>query len=324
MLLDVLNNAKVFDGVHPFQVSEYVQQRVGPHRLEINPVHKRSNPGSASLSYRHFADLGILRISYGDEARVRCPDLAESYHLQIVTRGQCYWHYADEQRLLLHPGQALMMNSQERIDLSYSDDCEKIIIKVPEAVLEEGCLEQVGIVPRGGIRFDRRVINLNNVACFLRFLDALLIEANESRVELDRLQRSYRDILINKLLRQFGSNIQELQAGSAAMDRSFFELVSYIEAHIKEEIDVEELAQAGNVSVRTVYNQFSKHFGLTPRLYMKNVKLKSLREELVGNPKVRNVTEIALDYGFNHLGRFSSDYRKMFGELPSETFKRRR
>ncbi|MGE6473330.1 helix-turn-helix domain-containing protein [Serratia proteamaculans] len=38
---------------------------------------------------------------------------------------------------------------------------------------------------------------------------------------------------------------------------------------------------------------------------------------------VRNVTELAMDFGFLHLGRFSENYRKQFGELPSDTLKRR-
>ena len=51
---------------------------------------------------------------------------------------------------------------------------------------------------------------------------------------------------------------------------------------------------------------------------MKQVKLRQLREDLLRG-QCRNITEVALDYGFSHLGRFSSDYRKLFGELPSET-----
>jgi AraC-like DNA-binding protein len=38
---------------------------------------------------------------------------------------------------------------------------------------------------------------------------------------------------------------------------------------------------------------------------------------------VRSVTELAMDYGFLHLGRFSEVYRQRFGELPSETFRQR-
>ena len=34
-----------------------------------------------------------------------------------------------------------------------------------------------------------------------------------------------------------------------------------------------------------------------------------------------SVTRIALDAGFRQLGRFAVEYRKRFGECPSETLK---
>ena len=38
---------------------------------------------------------------------------------------------------------------------------------------------------------------------------------------------------------------------------------------------------------------------------------------------VRSVTELAMDYGFLHLGRFSETYRQRYGVLPSVTLRNR-
>ena len=97
-------------------------------------------------------------------------------------------------------------------------------------------------------------------------------------------------------------------------------MLRYIEQNVHRNIDIEELSSVSNMSVRSIYNAFSKAFATTPKCYIKQLKLQKLREDLLQG-KCRNVTEIALDYGFRHLGRFSSGYRKSFGELPSETLR---
>ncbi|MBP0048932.1 AraC family transcriptional regulator [Marinobacterium sp. AK62] len=321
MFSNALSNAVIFDGAHPLEVSEYVDKHVGHHKLEFNDLHCSRRPESR-LRYRDFAGIGLSSLSYGDDVHVRCPDLQNIYHFQVVTRGECRWFFRDE-RLKLTRGQALMMNPGEQIDLAYSDDCEKIIVKVPEALVKEVCREQSGRVPAAGLRFERKIIQLEQSLGFMRLLDALLLEANETELDLSHLQLPYRDILIRKLLQQFDSNAGASEEAHLH-DRGFSRLLAHIDAHIRDDIGVEDLAQMGNVSVRTVYNLFAKYFNVTPKLYIKQAKLKSLREELRHNNGHCNVTGVALDYGFTHLGRFSSDYRKMFGELPSETLKRAR
>ena len=321
MFTNVLSNAVVFDQAHPLVVSDYVNRHVGQHRLEFNDL-KFSRRPMSSLRYRDFAGIGLSTISYGDDVHVRCPELQGIYHFQIVTRGECYWHYPD-QRFRLSRGQAMMMNPGEQMDLIYSDDCEKIIVKVPEQLVREACLERSGVVPGAGIHFERRVIELEQSLGFMRLLDALLLEANDTELDLRHMQVLYRDILIRKLLQQFKSNVDD-GSESKVFDQRFSRLLAYVEAHICDDLNVEVLAQEGNISVRTVYKLFAKYFNVTPRLFIKQSKLKSLREEMKRNPKIRNVTEVAFEYGFTHLGRFSSDYRQMFGELPSETLRRNR
>ena len=58
--------------------------------------------------------------------------------------------------------------------------------------------------------------------------------------------------------------------------------------------------------------------------YLREIRLKRAREALLAaDPcSATSVTEIALDSGFVHLGRFSSEYRNRFGESPSQTLRR--
>ena len=46
---------------------------------------------------------------------------------------------------------------------------------------------------------------------------------------------------------------------------------------------------------------------------------RALRSE---NPGAATVAEVARQYGVRHLGRFAANYRALYGELPSTTFRR--
>ncbi len=53
---------------------------------------------------------------------------------------------------------------------------------------------------------------------------------------------------------------------------------------------------------------------------MKQRRLEAARGSLMAARREGGtVTEIAMQYGFFHLSQFAQDYRKSFGERPSET-----
>ena len=301
--------ATIFHGAHPEDVSAFVNRHIGSHSLDLLAGENRAS----SLSYREFAGFGLSRISYGNHVRVKSPALESMYHLQVVTRGECRW-LQDGDCLTMRRGQALMVNPDERIDLEYSPECEKVIIKVPTSVMNAvhpGC-------GRKSVRFDRVPVNLTLCSSLTNVLEAVFAEFEEAGEEdPSDLSFSYREIILKKLLRVFRNNLSD-QGASPGSSPGLERIIRYIEENAREDIDIEELSRVSNMSVRAIYNAFSRAFSTTPKSYVKHVKLRKLREDLLRG-QCRNITEAALDYGFGHLGRFSSDYRKLFGELPSET-----
>lgn len=83
---------------------------------------------------------------------------------------------------------------------------------------------------------------------------------------------------------------------------------------------MQELCQAARVSERTLQYSFLEYFGVTPKTYLKAIRLNGVRKSLRrADPATTTVTEVAGQWGFWHMGQFAADYRKQFDELPSQT-----
>ena len=98
----------------------------------------------------------------------------------------------------------------------------------------------------------------------------------------------------------------------------------YVLNHIKDDLDLNELAELCGVSVKTLYNLFRREYDKTPSAYIRELKLEAVHQQLTTDSSIRKVTPIALDYGFTNLSRFSGQYKTLFGETPSATLKRSR
>jgi AraC-like DNA-binding protein/Tfp pilus assembly protein PilF/TolB-like protein len=85
---------------------------------------------------------------------------------------------------------------------------------------------------------------------------------------------------------------------------------------------VTELAGAAGLSSRTLQRQFREFLGQTPRAALRDVRFENARRELLQGLPDAKVMDVALRCGFPHFGRFSVDYRRRFGETPSQTLRR--
>ncbi len=76
------------------------------------------------------------------------------------------------------------------------------------------------------------------------------------------------------------------------------------------------------VSERTLRNDFKEKYKVSPIYYIKVVRLNKVKQEIYLN-QGRNISDIAGEYHFWHMGQFAKDFKKQFGILPSETYKSR-
>jgi len=90
-------------------------------------------------------------------------------------------------------------------------------------------------------------------------------------------------------------------------------------------LTVPELCRAAGVSERTLQNAFMERLGVSPKAYLKSFRLHRAHANLENaDPRSTKVSDVAKRWGFWHMGQFAVDYRKQFGEKPSQTLNRPR
>jgi AraC-like DNA-binding protein len=108
-----------------------------------------------------------------------------------------------------------------------------------------------------------------------------------------------------------------------ALPRHIRLAIEYMRAHVGEPIAIRDVALACRITVRTLEVGFRAHLETTPLAYLRQIRLQAVHRELVTGHANLSISAIARYWGFVDMGRFSARYRQAFGELPSETLRRR-
>lgn len=105
--------------------------------------------------------------------------------------------------------------------------------------------------------------------------------------------------------------------------RALHHSLGYIRENLASPLKLEDICRTAGVSERTLIYAFKQHMGVTPKAYMNICRLNMVRREMECG-RVPTITDAATRWGFWHMGQFSADYKRFFGELPSQTLSRTR
>jgi AraC family ethanolamine operon transcriptional activator len=118
-----------------------------------------------------------------------------------------------------------------------------------------------------------------------------------------------------------GEAVREGRSRSSIVRR----VEEFFRDHVDESVSMTRLSSIAGVSERSLRNAFYRVCATSPKKYLRIWQLHQVRRSLrsaPGGPSA--VTSVATQHGFYELGRFAGEYRKMFGEAPSETLHKAR
>ncbi|WP_240545074.1 AraC family transcriptional regulator [Sinorhizobium fredii] len=99
--------------------------------------------------------------------------------------------------------------------------------------------------------------------------------------------------------------------------------VDFMHANLRAPISMSDIAGAAGIGVRSLQEGFKRFKGTSPISYLAQLRMEAAHRDLLEADQSVSVAEIARKWGFRHMGRFATEYRKCYGCPPSEARKGR-
>ena len=220
-------------------------------------------------------------------------------------------------------GSALVVHADDLPQLRAPREVDVIVVSIEQAVLERE-LELHNISFKSAHLPKLYQIEQLTVAQQLKALmDQFECEAFDIQDWLgDELRRhQMRDAIMTQLLDLLPSE-PPVELAPSARKRLVDRACEYALSHLEEPLTILDLCRHLGASRRKLQYCFQETLEINPVAYLRALRLNAVRRELRDGAAPASVQDVATRWGFWHLSRFSSEYREMFGECPSQTLNR--
>jgi len=226
-------------------------------------------------------------------------------------------------------------HSEQDFSLTTPEEFDGIAVVIPEAALEH-------LMVSDGMHGIHRLIpdTLNvlqpcpDKLSELRKCLTSVLDPSNFQPELLRypqVQQSMHESIIGHVMETLRSAHSPPTSSPSFKTHSYLvnEAISITLANASEPPTIEALCCQLKVSQRMLHYSFIETVGLAPLQYLRSRRLNGVRRAICTAAHSQcntsecpiAIADIAEQWGFTHLSRFASDYRSLFGELPSATLK---
>jgi len=270
----------------------------------------------ARLFHRRLRRAALTVIEYGGEVAIDAGRMSRCYLVQVPLSGSytlrsCRQPFEVNTRCahIVYPGMPL--------DMAWTSDCRVLVLRFEEAAMA-ACRPQVRRSLFESATGELIALDAEPNRAFGRIIDYVAREATAGRLFDCAAAATHAENLV------LAGLMAALDSGTAQSGRESAPVYvrraeAYLLEHLAENLTVVDLAHAASTTQRTLFDGFG------PLAWMRAQRLERARADLLAarRGEVR-VTDIAMRWGFQHLGRFCLVYRKRYGETPTTTLYRER
>lgn len=320
-----VTNRSLFEFNSPDETQSFVSQIFCDHRFDV------AGGGQAfdtQISHLRAGNLSFNTFAYSRAVSVDPGCLANFYLLQMIQAGKEVLRYGNLEFDLV-PGSVSVISPGIPVKKFSTAGTRKLLIRIERDLIERSCIKHLGYDIRKSLHFDvGQPTNADTEV--LKNLITFLYEQMSGGNGLFRsplmLASMEQMVATSLLLSQRHNYFDELNSSKGPIVPRFVRRIEdYIEAYADQPITVADMAAHAGVSTRSLFAGFKKFRNTSPMLQLRYVRLQNVRRDFLerGHESV-SVTEVATRWGFMHLGRFAEQYKRYFGESPSDTLKRSR
>jgi len=302
------------------EACEQVGRAFSPHRLELRDGAQRLDVHHNQLRLRQ---VSLNTLSYGADVLIDPGERGDFFMVQLPLSGRAAI-YDDHAETRADPRMLTVLQPRQRCRMAWSGDCRMILVQVAREVVERRAAEW-GLPARPRFASARSRQEPEVAAWWQAVLD-LTCNLDRWGAQWIRHPAAY-SAMEEFMLSAFTSMLSEPSSVAAAErgnERCLRRAKEYIHGHLDRALTLPEIARHACVSPRTLEAAFKRSGEASPVAYARRQRVAAvhrLLRQAAQDGRSINVTEVAMEHGFAHMGRFAAHYRALFGCAPSQTLR---
>lgn len=311
---------KFFAHFHQSQeVLDWTSKVNGPHHLHI--------PNPKQINFLHegiqIGETTFGKIQYSTLVNINIDNLRHCYIFNVPIEGVQEIKIKSS-TIYSSNNVAAIFSPDQPFSMVLEPNCQKQMIRISKKNVENHLIRMLGYKITRPLIFDIQAPMQGSIKQWFNLamnLQEFLLEY-DSVVDLQGIWNNFEINLISLLLTSQPHNYSlELERRLQGKPSYLNYIESLFKENLSQPLKLSELEKILGISRERLYRDFHTYFGQSPVAYLRNLRFEETYKRLKEIKPWENVSSIAMDCGFQQLGRFSQEYKTRFGEFPSETLK---